>query len=73
MDALNTILDEAFEEAAVDFIIIDTQGGGGVWADTIAAQVQIIVVRHRPLGPCVDHASDGLYTALDQTDQLAIP
>lgn len=43
MAALNTILDEAFTAGEADFIIIDTQGGGGVWADTIAAQVHIIV------------------------------
>jgi len=43
MDVLNTMLDETFDAGEVDFIIIDTQGGGGVWADTIAAQVHIIV------------------------------
>lgn len=43
MDELTRIVDEAFDAESVDFILIDTPGVGGGWADTIALQSDLLV------------------------------
>lgn len=43
LDELDSMVSAAFEKETVDFIMIDTPGTGGSWADTIAGQSDLIV------------------------------
>lgn len=43
MDELTGIVDETFEKESADFILIDTPGVGGGWADTIAMLSDLLV------------------------------
>lgn len=40
---LGAMIDGAFETESADFVLIDTPGAGGSWADAIAAQSDLIV------------------------------